>query len=178
MSPQDKPLAWLHGEVRTPPFTAAARVEAGVLLRLLQEVAADTRCGHRSVQDALEALRQSLTFEEGSMRKQERLEAAGWKVGTATEFLGLSAEEAAIVAVRAGLAKLLREMRIDRALTQAQLARLIRSSQSRVAKMEAGDSSVSIDLLVRTLVASGTSGATIGRAFADIDVRRKVRRSA
>ena len=84
----------------------------------------------------------------------------------------------AIVAVRAGLAKLLREMRIDRALTQAQLARLIRSSQSRVAKMEAADSSVSIDLLVRTLVASGTSGATIGRAFADIDARRKVRRSA
>lgn len=36
MSPQDKPLVWLHGEVRTPPFTASARVEAGVLLRLLQ----------------------------------------------------------------------------------------------------------------------------------------------
>jgi len=71
-----------------------------------------------------------------------------------------------------------REMRTDRALTQAQLARLIRSSQSRVAKTEAADSSVSIDLLVRTLVASGTSGATIGRAFAEIDVRRKVRRSA
>lgn len=111
-------------------------------------------------------------------QKQNRLEAAGWKVGTATEFLGLSAEEAAIVAVRAGLAKLLREMRSERALTQAQLARLIRSSQSRVAKMEAGDSSVSIDLLVRTLVASGTSGAAIGRAFADIDAPRKVRRSA
>lgn len=36
MSPQDKPLVWLYGEVRTPPFTAAARVEAGVLLRRLQ----------------------------------------------------------------------------------------------------------------------------------------------
>ena len=110
--------------------------------------------------------------------KQARLEAAGWKVGTATEFLGLSAEEAAIVAVRAGLAKLLRDMRTDRALTQAQLARLIRSSQSRVAKMEAADRSVSIDLLVRTLIASGTSGVTIGRAFADIGSRLKARRTA
>ena len=36
MSPQDKPLAWLHGEVKTPPFSKAARVEAGYLLRRLQ----------------------------------------------------------------------------------------------------------------------------------------------
>lgn len=36
MSPTDKPLAWLHGEIRTPPFSAEARVEAGYLLRLLQ----------------------------------------------------------------------------------------------------------------------------------------------
>ena len=33
---RDKPLAWLHGEIKTPPFSAAARVEAGVLLRRLQ----------------------------------------------------------------------------------------------------------------------------------------------
>jgi len=32
----DKPLVWLHGEVKTPPFSAEARVEAGVLLRRLQ----------------------------------------------------------------------------------------------------------------------------------------------
>jgi phage-related protein len=36
MSPTDKPLAWLHGEIKTPPFSAAARLEAGYLLRLLQ----------------------------------------------------------------------------------------------------------------------------------------------
>ena len=36
MSPQDKPLAWLHGEVKTPPFSKAARVETGYLLRQLQ----------------------------------------------------------------------------------------------------------------------------------------------
>lgn len=36
MSPQEKPLVWLHGEVKTPPFTAVARLEAGVFLRMLQ----------------------------------------------------------------------------------------------------------------------------------------------
>ena len=36
MQPQDRPIVWLHGEVRTPPFSAAARIEAGLLLRRLQ----------------------------------------------------------------------------------------------------------------------------------------------
>jgi phage-related protein len=36
MSKTDKPVVWLHGQVKTPPFSAAARVEAGVLLRRLQ----------------------------------------------------------------------------------------------------------------------------------------------
>ena len=37
MSPTDKPLVWLHGEVKSPPFSSAARLEAGYLLRLLQK---------------------------------------------------------------------------------------------------------------------------------------------
>jgi phage-related protein len=37
MSPPDKPLVWLHGEIKTPPFSAAARLEAGFLLRRLQK---------------------------------------------------------------------------------------------------------------------------------------------
>ena len=37
MTPADKPLVWLHGEVKTPPFSQAARLEAGYLLRLLQQ---------------------------------------------------------------------------------------------------------------------------------------------
>lgn len=36
MAPEQRPLVWLHGQVRTPPFTAGARIEAGVLLRRLQ----------------------------------------------------------------------------------------------------------------------------------------------
>ncbi len=37
MSPTDKQLVWLHGEVRTPPLSQPARIEAGVLLRRLQQ---------------------------------------------------------------------------------------------------------------------------------------------
>jgi len=110
--------------------------------------------------------------------KRKRLEAAGWKVGNAAAFLELSDEEAAIVAVRAGLAKVLREMRAERDLTQAQLAAEIGSSQSRVAKMESADGSVSIDLLVRSLFASGCTGTAIARAFAAVGPRRKARKSA
>ena len=37
MSPSDKPLVWLHGEIKTPPLSQGARIEAGYLLRLLQK---------------------------------------------------------------------------------------------------------------------------------------------
>src|SRR2546425_11218660 len=37
VSPSDKPLVWLHGEIKTPPFSRAGRLEAGYLLRLLQK---------------------------------------------------------------------------------------------------------------------------------------------
>ena len=37
MSPRDKPLVWLHGQVKTPPFSRDARLEAGFLLRRLQQ---------------------------------------------------------------------------------------------------------------------------------------------
>ncbi len=89
--------------------------------------------------------------------KRKRLEAAGWKVGTTAEFLGLGAEDVAIVELRLGLASGVREVRNRRNLTQAQLGRLLRSSQSRVAKMEAADPSVSIDLMIRSLLTMGAS---------------------
>ena len=89
--------------------------------------------------------------------KRKRLEAKGWKVGTAKEFLNLSTEEAAYVEVKLALSKNLQEYRKGRKLTQEQVARLLKSSQSRIAKMEAGDPSVSLDLLVRSLLALGAS---------------------
>jgi DNA-binding XRE family transcriptional regulator len=105
--------------------------------------------------------------------KRERLEAAGWRVGTAVEFLGLSKEEAAFVEMKLALADGVRRRRQARRLTQNQLAERIGSSQSRVAKMETADPSVSIDLLVRTLLAMGASRAEVARV-----IRTRSRRAA
>jgi len=95
--------------------------------------------------------------------KRRRLEAKGWKVGSAREFLGLTDEETAYIDMKLRLAASLREQRQHRGLTQAELARLLKSSQSRVAKMEAGDSSVSLDLLIRSLLALGMSNRDVSR---------------
>ena len=92
-----------------------------------------------------------------NVRKRRRLESAGWKIGSATEFLGLKDEEAAIVELKLGLADAVKEERSRRRLTQEQLGKLLGSSQSRVAKIEAADSSVSIDLMVRSLLRMGAS---------------------
>jgi len=90
-------------------------------------------------------------------KKRKRLEAKGWKVGTSREFLGLTPEEEAYIEIRLALAGHLRARRQEQRLPQVELARRIKSSQSRVAKMEAGDPSVSLDLLIRSLLALGVS---------------------
>lgn len=95
--------------------------------------------------------------------KRKRLEAKGWKLGGAAELLGLSPEEAAFIEIRLRLAKGLRARRLRRRVTQSDLAKSVRSSQSRIAKMEAGDPAVSIDLLVRTLLALGASRRDVAK---------------
>jgi DNA-binding XRE family transcriptional regulator len=97
--------------------------------------------------------------------KQARLERAGWRVGDAQEFLKLTDVESALIDMRVALAQALKGRRKTRRISQAALAARVGSSQSRVAKMEAGDPSVSIDLLLRSLVMAGTSRAEIGRAI-------------
>lgn len=89
--------------------------------------------------------------------KRMKLEAKGWRIGSTQEFLGLSDAESAFIEVKLKLANSLRDMRLKKHLGQVQVAKIIHSSQSRVAKMEAADSSVSIDLLLRSLLALGTS---------------------
>lgn len=96
-------------------------------------------------------------------KKRKRLEADGWKIGSAAEFLGLSPEEALLVEMKLALANDLRARRQRLKITQQQLAEQIGSSQSRVAKIEKADRSVSMDLLVSSLAALGASGAEIGR---------------
>ena len=95
--------------------------------------------------------------------KRKRLEAKGWKVGTTKEFLGLTRDEETFIELRLKLAEGLKTLRVRRRLTQIDLAKAVQSSQSRVAKMEAGDPSVSLDLLVRSLIALGTSSKELGR---------------
>ena len=95
--------------------------------------------------------------------KRRRLEAKGWKVGSVKEFLQLSDEEAAYIELKLRLAESLRDRRQRRHITQVELARALKSSQSRIAKMEAGDPSVSLDLLVRSLLALGASSRELAR---------------
>src|SRR2546427_434065 len=103
-----------------------------------------------------------------TMRKEKkrRLEAKGWKVGTVKEFLGLSDEESAYIELKIRLAEALRQRRQEKGLSQVDLAEKLQSSQSRVAKMEAGDPSVSVDLLIRSLITLGASNRELSRIIA------------
>jgi hypothetical protein len=97
--------------------------------------------------------------------KRKKLESQGWKVGSAQEFLGLSNEEVRLIDLKISLGESLRKKRLASNLTQIQLAKVLQSSQSRVAKMESGDPSVSLDLLVRALLALGASNKDIARTI-------------
>jgi len=210
MRPIEKPLVWLHGEVKSPPFSKEARLEAGYLLRRLQQGALlgrpyarpvpliGPRCYELRIDDAgvtwrlvyrvdpdaliiaevfcKKTARTRLSWslganaDSGAMTmhesKRKRLEAKGWRVGTAADFLSLSTEEAAYVELKLRLADRLRKRRQQRSLTQHGLARLVGSSQSRVAKMEAGDPSVTLDLLIRALLVLGVSNRELATIIA------------
>jgi predicted XRE-type DNA-binding protein len=100
-------------------------------------------------------------------QKRKRLESNGWRVGSATDFLDLSPDEEAYVELRLRLSEGLKKRRVSRNLNQTELAKLVRSSQSRVAKMEAGDRTVSLDLLIRSLFALGASRKDLARIMVD-----------
>ena len=102
-----------------------------------------------------------------SKARREKLERKGWKFGTADEFLELSADESAYIELKLALSDKLRAKRLSKKLTQVDLARIMNSSQSRVAKMEAGDPAVSIDLLIKSLLALGVSKRELGRSLSD-----------
>jgi len=100
--------------------------------------------------------------------KRKKLEGKGWAVGDAKDFLGLSPEEEAYIELRLKLADGLKARRKAHGVSQVALAQAMKSSQSRVAKMEAGDPTVSLDLLVKSLLTLGTSN----RELAAIITRR------
>ena len=104
-------------------------------------------------------------FQAVQKKKQRRLEAQGWKFGSAKDFLNLTDEDVEFIELHLALAALLIKRRKSLGYTQAEVADLIGSSQSRVAKMEAGDPTVSVDLLIRTLLALGVNRKQVGRAI-------------
>ena len=89
--------------------------------------------------------------------KKEKLEKTGWKVGSAAEFLGLSAAEEEIIELRLALSRGIKNRRLQSKMTQEKFAKQLGTSQSRLNKMEAGDPSVSFDLLIKGLVNSGVT---------------------
>ena len=98
--------------------------------------------------------------------KKQRLEKKGWKVGNVDEFLALTPDESAYIELKWALSKSVRQRREHMNLTQVQMARLLKSSQSRVAKIEAGDTTVSLDLLVRSLIVLGATRQEVAHVIA------------
>jgi DNA-binding XRE family transcriptional regulator len=99
-------------------------------------------------------------------KKRTALEAAGFTVGDTQSFLGLSEAEMAVIDMKLALARELRARRTKAAVTQQTFAKKIGSSQSRVAKMEAADASVSLDLLIRAVIEAGGSRRVVANAMA------------
>ena len=89
--------------------------------------------------------------------KRKKLEAAGFVVSDTQEFLNLTDEEMAYIEIKRSLSQHLRERRKTRRLTQTKAAKMLHTSQSRFAKMEHAEKTVSIDLLVRANLALGAS---------------------
>ena len=95
--------------------------------------------------------------------KRRRLERAGWAVGDAGDFLQLTDDERRFIETKLALATGLRQRREHLGLTQTEMARRCGSSQSRVAKMEAADQTVSTDLLLLSLFRLGASRRDVAR---------------
>ena len=106
--------------------------------------------------------------------KRKKLESAGWKVGSTAEFLGLSEAEDVLISMKLALARNLKARRQKKRLTQTELARRLGSSQSRVAKMESADASVSMELLMRSLLTLGASRGNIAAMIGSRAVKKSL----
>ena len=158
MPSEDKPLVWLHGEVKTPPFSPETRIEAGVLLRQLQQGKSLGLPQSRPMPTCALLENRRTTLEAPmDKKKKAKLEAAGWAVGSTQDFLQLSEAETAFVDFKIAFSEALLNRRTAKKMSQVELAKLLHSSQSRVAKMEHADPTVTLDLLLRSLLALGAT---------------------
>ncbi len=96
-------------------------------------------------------------------KKKKKLEARGWVVGDTSDFLQLTAEEARYIELKLALSESLKAERLKQQVTQVELAKMIGSSQSRVAKMESGDPAVTVDLLLKALLTLGVTKKQIAK---------------
>ena len=87
--------------------------------------------------------------------KRKVIEAAGWKVGDAADFLKMSDQERQLLETRVKLALAIRQQREAHHLSQKQLGALLKTSQPRVAKIERAASDVSMDQLIRAFTMAG-----------------------
>jgi DNA-binding transcriptional regulator YiaG len=149
MPPTDRLLVWLDGEIKTPALFPEAGIEAGLLLRTPKR-------GERLGMPHSRPM---------TKNKRDRIAVHGWRFGDAAGFLGLTREEAALVETKLALSGSVRNRRTSQGLSQAELAQRLRSSQSRVAKMEAADPTVSADLLLRALFALGATPKEVALAI-------------
>ena len=101
--------------------------------------------------------------------KRKRLEAEGWAVGDTSDFLELTPAEAELVELKVQLALRVKELRKVKNLSQNALAKKMGSSQSRVAKIESGDPSVSLDLIFRALLTGGATRQELAQVIIDSD---------
>lgn len=109
--------------------------------------------------------------------KRKALEAAGWKIGDAADFLGMSDEERQLLDARVELALAVRRQREVCRLSQKELGAKLKTSQPRVAKIERAATDVSLDQLVRAFAAAG--GRIVVRAAKPRPSKRKsTKRSA
>lgn len=104
--------------------------------------------------------------------KKVRLQRAGWVAGDAAMFLNLNPQEAQFVELKLALAAGVRQLREQRGMTQAALAKQLGSSQSRIAKIEAADRSVTVDLMMRSLLAIGATPGVIAKLIKRVETRR------
>jgi DNA-binding XRE family transcriptional regulator len=98
--------------------------------------------------------------------KKDRLQANGWQVASVADFLQLTPEESTLIEIKLALSRRLKARRQEM-MTQVELAEKIQSSQPRVAKAEKGDPSVSIELLIRAMLATGATLQEIGQVIAE-----------
>ena len=102
-----------------------------------------------------------------SKEREKRLKAAGFRSTTVKDFLGLNDRESAYIEVRVAFARAVKAHRTAKLkISQARFAERIGSSQSRVAKMERGDPSVSLDLMVRSMLSTGVTRSHLAKVLA------------